>query len=97
MSVTPNADPDIRFLVVRAEASKVESYAYGYTRVIDENPGEGYGPVTIAIVVSTFDSAERHAEVQRDRLLSGMYRAEIVRSWVDARQRARDLVEGVDF
>ena len=55
MSVTPNADPDIRFLVVRAPASTVESYAYGYTRVIDENPGEGYGPVTIAIVVATFD------------------------------------------
>jgi hypothetical protein len=97
MSVTPNADPDVRFLVVRAPASTVESYAYGYTRVIDENPGEGYGPVTTAIVLATFDTAERHAEVQRDRLLSGMYRAEILRSWVDARQRARDLIEGEGF
>lgn len=91
------ADPDVRYLVVTSPRASVENYAYGTTRVITEDPGQGWGPVTVAIVLGTpgrEGHAEYLAEYQEARFRSGNIHATICTTWAHAARVARDYATG---
>lgn len=90
------SDSDVRWIVTNAPRATAEQYAYATMAVVRSDPGQGYGPVTIAVVTGRVGQGDAQylADYQADRLRSGLYVARVVESYAEAYNAAAEALEG---